>query len=112
MTYEEKLKSKLVTDDNGCWVYTGCSRGKGGYGGFWMNGDNRYVHRVAYEMWVEPIPEDGFIHHKCSNRRCCNPEHLQCTAWNENYAEMYARQQLLSRIQELEKELEVYRNGA
>lgn len=101
---EEHLRSKLVEDENGCWVYTGGRRGKN-YGNYWMEGENRYAHRAAYDLFVGPIPEDGFIHHKCSNRLCCNPEHLQCTTWDANLAEMLSRQSLIRKIRKLEAEL-------
>lgn len=100
----EHLRSKLVEDENGCWVYTGGRRGKH-YGNYWMNGENRYAHRAAYDLFIGPIPKDGFIHHRCSNKLCCNPEHLQCTTWNDNLAEMLSRQSLVRRIKKLEAEL-------
>jgi hypothetical protein len=36
---------------------------------------------------------------------CCNPDHLQCTTWQANLAEMLSRQSLLRRIRKLEAEL-------
>jgi hypothetical protein len=104
-TAEERLRAKVAANDDGCWMFTGKHRGNG-YGSFWYNGKERYAHRASYEIFVGPIPKDGFIHHRCANRLCVNPEHLQCTTWEHNYAEMVARQAMLRRIKELEEEVE------
>lgn len=104
-TAEERLLAKVDVKDDGCWVFTAKQNGSG-YGFFWYNGKGRLAHRVSYEIYVEPIPKDGVIHHRCGNRLCVNPEHLQCTTWNHNYAEMMARQSMLKRIKELEEEVE------
>lgn len=104
LTAEERMRSKVTVDDAGCWVFNGKLRGKS-YGAFWLDGKERYAHRAAYTIFVGQIPDDGFIHHKCSNRLCCNPEHLQCTTWNDNLAEMFSRQAMLRRIKKLENKI-------
>lgn len=40
-------------------------------------------------MFVGPIGNDT-VHHKCANRRCCNPNRLQRATQQENKAEMFA----------------------
>lgn len=51
----------------------------GGYGGFRVDDVKRpfLAHRVAYEYWVGPIPDDREVHHLCANRACVNPLHLR-----------------------------------
>jgi hypothetical protein len=71
---EARFVAKLDKTDS-CWLWTGFK--KNGYGQFWLNRKPVYSHRVAYEMWVGPIPDGLLIRHKCDNRLCCNPEHLE-----------------------------------
>lgn len=47
-------------------------------------GKRIYVHRLAYETWVGPIPEGHVIRHKCDNPPCINPEHLETGTQGDN----------------------------
>lgn len=96
----ERFLSKL--DKSGdCWIWTGYKLN--GYGRFDINDRNKiYAHRYAYNLWVGEVPDDSVVHHKCSNRACCNPDHLQLTTQQDNLAEMFARRAYEKRIAELE----------
>ena len=62
-----------------CWLWTG-AKVQSGYGTINLGGrelGNAYAHRLAYEMLVGPIPDGKFLDHKCRNRLCVNPDHLQ-----------------------------------
>lgn len=62
-----------VDPETGCWVWRRASR-RGGYG---SAGPKRQpAHRFFYEQIVGPIPEGYDVHHRCGNRLCVNPEHL------------------------------------
>ena len=90
-TLKERLLRRIVEDENGCWIWQGARTGKKRpYGQIRLSKAESpaLVHRVAYELFVGPIPvdEDGktlFVDHLCydsegySNTLCCNPEHLE-----------------------------------
>lgn len=75
---------------DGCWVWR---RGKTprGYGKVWRNGRHVYVHRLAYETFVGPIPEGLGVLHRCDNPPCCNPAHLFIGTDADNAADRVAK---------------------
>jgi hypothetical protein len=42
------------------------------------------AHRVAYEALIGPIPPKHDVDHRCENRNCCNPFHLEAVSHKEN----------------------------
>lgn len=75
VTFETRFRAKFEVRPNGCWEWT-ASLSKG-YGQFRAGGTHRGAHRVAYELWVGPIPDGLHIDHLCSNPICVNPDHLE-----------------------------------
>lgn len=65
-------KVNFTTD---CWEWVG-SLTVLGYGRFW-NKKQTYAHRFVYELYHGHIDNDLIIHHKCVNRKCVNPNHLE-----------------------------------
>ena len=49
------------------------------------------AHRVAYRLAVGPIPVGYVIAHKCDNKRCCNPSHLEAVTSGKNNRDAHAR---------------------
>lgn len=82
----ERLWSRVVEVEGGCWEYRGRLRSDGygviGAGG--RGGRTLRTHRVAYELMVGPIPDGLQIDHLCRNRACCNPYHLDPVPGAEN----------------------------
>src|ERR1019366_4519713 len=79
---ERFLKFVLPEPNTGCWLWTG-GLNRGGYGQF-MTPPCTVAHRVAYELFVGPIPEGLQLDHLCRVRSCVNPQHLEPVSQQEN----------------------------
>jgi len=80
--------------NSGCWLWMGAYRSNSGssagYGCFNAGDkeDGTYhldgAHRIAYELFVAPIPEGLHLDHLCRVRCCVNPKHLEPVPCREN----------------------------
>lgn len=66
-----------------CWLWAG-ARTTGGYGLLKVAGRPEYVHRLAYEHHVGPVPAGLQLDHLCRVRHCVNPAHLEAVTGAEN----------------------------
>lgn len=74
-TVQERIEAWCIETPSGCWEWQGAQNGKG-YGRITVEGRSLYVHRVAYEAFIGPIPDGLTIDHLCRTRHCANPWHM------------------------------------
>jgi len=74
---EERFRAKYVEKTSGCWVWT-ASCFRNGYGQFRDSSlPTALAHRVAWIIFVGPIPDGMQIDHLCRNTLCVNPAHME-----------------------------------
>lgn len=70
-----------------CWIWTGpssgCGRG-GGYPRMCLDGQTVAVHKVMFVNEHGFVPGKKQIDHKCRNRMCVNPDHLEMVTHLQN----------------------------
>lgn len=76
-----------LNPERGCWTWLGGNSGNGrggGYGRISVDGQMMAVHRVMFMIMHGPIHANRQVDHKCRNRLCCNPDHLEAVTHKEN----------------------------
>lgn len=59
-----------------CWLWVGHIEANG-YGKLWFNGRQEWAHRVAWLLFVGPIPAGQVVRHLvCDTPLCVNVDHL------------------------------------
>ena len=88
MSMENGFVSKQLVDlgesPGDCWTWLGSVNKKTGYGKKQWHGRTVLAHRWVWQLFMGPIPEGQVINHKCSNKRCVNPHHLEVITQAEN----------------------------
>lgn len=74
---------KYVDKTGECWEWIGYVSTTG-YGALRKNSVPYYAHRLSYELVFGSIPDGLVIDHKCRNKICVNPEHLEAVTQREN----------------------------
>lgn len=66
----------VINEVTGCWDWQG-TLSAGGYGIATKCNGTRLAHRIEYEKRYGPIAKGLEAHHKCGNRACVNPDHIE-----------------------------------
>lgn len=84
-------KIAFEINDNGCFNCTSHAPNKDGYRHIRVNHQLYIMHRFIYQECFGPIPEGMLVRHKCDNRSCINPAHLEIGTPKDNVDDMIAR---------------------
>lgn len=89
---ENWIPAKVRGLDTPCWD---CTSHKAcpdtGYAKIHQHGNFIGVHRFLYKELFGEIPTKIYVRHKCDNRVCINPEHLEPGSHLDNISDMYSR---------------------
>ena len=96
--------SRVEIDPSGCWLWTGKldTHGYGRSPGYGLTKNGGMAHRVAYMMFVGPIPDGLELDHVyangCRNHNCVNwVDHLEPVTHAENMRRHHAVRQPIDR---------------
>jgi hypothetical protein len=67
---------RKITFEGECWLWSASL--ENGYGQFYLKGKSVSAHKLMLERTLGRSLGEGMIsRHKCRNKHCCNPDHLE-----------------------------------
>lgn len=72
-----RFLSKIIKTDT-CWLWRNAPANQ--YGRF----GGALAHRVSFFYFVDTVPDDKLVRHKCDNKPCVNPSHLELGTYLDN----------------------------
>lgn len=85
--FDKIMKRVKIDKDTSCWNWTGPTSGNGrggGYGRMCLDGQTVSTHITMFVNFYGYVPSKKQIDHKCRNRLCCNPDHLEMVTHKQN----------------------------
>lgn len=77
------INPQISFNGQNCWIWTGATN-SGGYASFRLKGSSGKAYIASYRLFVGDIPDGYEIDHKCRNRKCVAPYHLEAVTHQEN----------------------------
>ena len=77
-------ESVAVDKQTGCYAWTG-TRFSQDYGHFSIGTQAYYAHRLQWWVVNGPVANGKELHHRCKNKWCVNPDHLEEVTRKEHF---------------------------
>jgi hypothetical protein len=87
----QNIPIEFEENQDGCFVCVSHKPTSHGYYAISINKVRKLMHRHVYEEMYGPIPIDFVVRHKCDNRSCINPEHLELGTQLDNIRDAVER---------------------
>lgn len=79
-----RWEAKVDTNRGECWEWTASLNSRGYSLISYRGGKTMLGHRYAYQAFRGEIPNGMQIDHRCQNKKCVNPDHLEVATPLEN----------------------------
>lgn len=90
--YVERFWSKVERTE-GCWLWRGAlnAAGYGAFSVYAVRAGPIPAHRAAYAITHGAVPHGRVVMHRCDNKQCVNPAHLEIGSQRKNARDARAR---------------------